>query len=251
MAGSFLLAIQPVLNRNDIGRRAVADEGLLALEQPLAVVLARRTAQQLGVGAGLRLGDGQGNDLAASGHHTQQGAMAVIADVRADDEAALQHYAAEHHYMLIRVTPTADPAHDAITVTARVPQGQPLEDAAAPATLLYKPWGGHAPAGNYLVSDSDFVEVLTEIDIQTPIPVPVQQRRRKLGFVFLGCRFDDQLPRAFARQILKRSAGPHVAVLPDTPTRMEARFLAEQGITRIALPLRDVAHALTHATATA
>jgi 2Fe-2S ferredoxin len=50
----------------------------------------------------------------------------------------------------------------------------------------------------------------------------VQQRRAALGFVFLGCRFNDQLPRAFARQIMKRSAGPHYAVLPDEPTRMEA-----------------------------
>ena len=38
------------------------------------------------------------------------------------------------------------------------------------ARLLYKPIGSHGPAGNYLVSDSDYVEVLTEIDIQTPIP---------------------------------------------------------------------------------
>lgn len=122
-------------------------------------------------------------------------------------------------------------------------QPDPIE---AP-TLFYKPWGGHAPAQNFLVSDSDFVEVLTEIDIQTPIPGPVQQRRRKLGFVFLGCRFNDQLPRAFARQILKRSAGPHFAVLPEPPTRMEARFLAEQGITRLALPLAEVAGALVGA----
>ena len=122
--------------------------------------------------------------------------------------------------------------------------GASLPDAAAPRTLLYKPWGGHAPAGNYLVSDSDFVEVLTEIDIQTPIPALVQQRRAALGFVFLGCRFNDQLPRAFARQIIKRSAGPHYAMLAEEPTRMEARFLAEQGITRIAIPLADAAAAL-------
>ncbi len=122
--------------------------------------------------------------------------------------------------------------------------GHALADPAIAPTLLYKPWGGHAPAANYLVSDSDFVEVLTEIDIQTPIPAIVQQRRASLGFVFLGCRFDDQLPRAFARQVMKRSAGPHFAVLPDEPTRMEARFLAEQGITRIAQPLADVAAVL-------
>jgi hypothetical protein len=120
------------------------------------------------------------------------------------------------------------------------------EPIAAP-TVLYKPWGGHAPSSNYLVSDTDYVEVLTEIDIQTPIPALVQQRRAQLGFVFLGCRFNDQLPRAFARQIMKRSKGLHFAVLPDPPTRMEARFLEEQGITRIALPLADVAERLTSA----
>jgi hypothetical protein len=127
---------------------------------------------------------------------------------------------------------------------ARVAKADVDAAAAAATTVFYKPWGGHAPARNYLVSDSDFVEVLTEIDIQTPIPAAVQQRRSSLGFVFLGCRFDDQLARAFARQIMKRSMGPHFAVLPDEPTRMEARFLAEQGITRIAMPLADAAAAL-------
>lgn len=120
--------------------------------------------------------------------------------------------------------------------------GAPLADPpASVTTVLYKPWGGHAPAGNYLVSDSDYVEVLTEIDIQTPIPPQVQQRRATLGFVFLGCRFNDQLPRSFARQIMKRSAGPHYAVMAEPPTRMEARFFEEQGITLIALPLTEVA----------
>ncbi|MEY4417487.1 MAG: hypothetical protein RIQ53_4780 [Pseudomonadota bacterium] len=119
--------------------------------------------------------------------------------------------------------------------------GSAIPDPLAAATVLYKPWGGHAPAANFLVSDTDFVEVLTEIDIQTPIPEPVQQRRASLGFVFLGCRFNDQLSRAFARQIMKRSAGPHFAVLAEEPSRMEARFFDEQGITRIALPLADVA----------
>ena len=123
--------------------------------------------------------------------------------------------------------------------------GAALTETPSPSTVLYKPWGSSAPAGNFLVSDSDFVEVLTEIDIQTPIPALVQQRRAALGFVFLGCRFNDQLPRAFARQIMKRSAGPHYAVLADEPTRMEARFLDEQGITRIALPLDQVAALLT------
>ena len=125
------------------------------------------------------------------------------------------------------------------------PDGTVDPDPIEARTVLYKPWGGHGPASNYLVSDTDYVEVLTEIDIQTPIPALVQARRARLGFVFLGCRFNDQLPRAFARQIMKRSRGPHYAVLPDEPTRMEARFLEEQAITRIALPLAEAAERLT------
>lgn len=117
----------------------------------------------------------------------------------------------------------------------------------AGAALLYKPLGGHAPASNYLVSDSDYVEVLTEIDIQTPIPAEVQARRSGRHFLFLGCRFDDQLTRSFARQIMKRSSDHHWAVLAGEPTRMEARFLEEQGITRIPLPLADFASALVDA----
>ncbi|MDO9199135.1 SIR2 family protein [Rhodoferax sp.] len=113
--------------------------------------------------------------------------------------------------------------------------------------ILYKPIGSHGPAGNYLVSDSDYVEVLTEIDIQTPIPPAVQAWRSGRHFLFLGCRFDDQLTRSFARQIMKRSSDHHWAVLPDEPTRMEARFLQEQGITRIDMSLAQFADALLEA----
>jgi hypothetical protein len=113
--------------------------------------------------------------------------------------------------------------------------------------LLYKPLGSHGPAGNYLVSDSDYVEVLTEIDIQTPIPPAVQAWRSGRHFLFLGCRFDDQLTRCFARQIMKRSSDQHWAVLPHQPTRMEARFLAEQNITRIDMKLAQFSAALIDA----
>jgi hypothetical protein len=122
---------------------------------------------------------------------------------------------------------------DAGAVLAELPQ--------AAARILYKPIGSHKPAGNYLVSDSDYVEVLTEIDIQTPIPSAVQALRTGRHFLFLGCRFDDQLTRCFARQIMKRSSDQHWAVLPHEPTRMEARFLQEQNIERIAMPLAQFA----------
>ncbi|WP_233559847.1 SIR2 family NAD-dependent protein deacylase [Oleomonas cavernae] len=116
----------------------------------------------------------------------------------------------------------------------------PITDAGGWATVLYKPHGAVAPAGNFLLADSDYVEVLTEIDIQGPIPGAVRLRRQGRGFLFLGCRFHDQLLRTYARQIMKRSRGPHFAVMgDDVPTRNEIRFLRGQGIIPVAGGLAD------------
>lgn len=104
-------------------------------------------------------------------------------------------------------------------------------------TLLYKPQGCVAPDANFLISDSDYVEVLTEIDIQTPIPDEVRRRRSGRPFVFLGCRFADQLARTWARQIAKRSADGHIVVLDAALTRNEANFIEEIGATLLPIPL--------------
>ena len=117
--------------------------------------------------------------------------------------------------------------------------GEPFEAAASDRpeastqkTILYKPHGSVAPEPNFLVSDSDYVEVLTEIDIQTPIPPPVQRLREGRHFLFLGCRFNQQLDRIFARQIMKRSSQRHWAVFASDGelTKKEARFLEVQHI---------------------
>lgn len=111
-------------------------------------------------------------------------------------------------------------------------------------TLLYQPIGSVKPAANFLVSDSDYVEVLTEIDIQTPIPKAVQQLRSGRSFVFLGCRFSTQLERNFAQQIIKRSSDKHWVVLPEAPTRNEQRFIEKYHIQRIDTPLKEWVDAL-------
>ena len=105
-------------------------------------------------------------------------------------------------------------------------------------TILYKPHGSIAPAKNFLISDADYVEVLTEIDIQTPLPEAVKNRRAERSFLFVGCRFHDQLLRTYARQIMKRSTTTHHAIVdPAALTKNELKFLTIQGIIPIALPI--------------
>jgi hypothetical protein len=113
-------------------------------------------------------------------------------------------------------------------------------------TLVYEPMGAVWPASNFIVSDSDYVEVLTEIDIQTPIPDSIQSIRKGRSFLFLGCRFTNQLERSFARQIMKRSSDKHWAVIEGALTKNEEKFLREQNIERIDAKLADFATALTN-----
>ncbi|PYF09413.1 SIR2-like protein [Rhodobacter viridis] len=124
--------------------------------------------------------------------------------------------------------------------------GEPVA-AADPAwkSLLYKPNGLVRMGSSFLLSDADYVEVLTEIDIQTPIPEEVRERRTGRPFLFLGCRFDDQLLRIYARQITKRSGVGHVAVISGPLTRMEEKFLEELEIRRLDLPLSALTDLLT------
>ncbi|KYK43843.1 hypothetical protein A1D31_37865 [Bradyrhizobium liaoningense] len=79
---------------------------------------------------------------------------------------------------------------------------------------------------------------MTEIDIQTPIPDTIKERRTGQTFLFIGCRFNDELLCSYARQIIKRSAGTHYVIVdPDALSRNELRFLLEQGLAPLAIRL--------------
>jgi hypothetical protein len=122
------------------------------------------------------------------------------------------------------------------------PRGEPCraEGRGDWRTVLYKPHGSVVPARNFLVADSDYVEVLTEIDIQTPIPEVVRARREGLGFVFVGCSFDDQMLRTYARQVAKRCRGRLFALVePSGLTRNARRFLDQARVDVLAYPLAE------------
>jgi hypothetical protein len=75
----------------------------------------------------------------------------------------------------------------------------------------------------------------------------VKDLRQGRGFLFLGCRFYDQILRTFAKQIIKRSGGPHYAVMPADLTPNELKFLSTEGIQVLTLPLAEAADILVGA----
>ena len=107
-------------------------------------------------------------------------------------------------------------------------------------TLLYQPLGSVAPG-----SQVDFNKTSSTIYGEMPIPQPVQDLSEGRHFLFLGCRFTEESNRMFVRRILQRACAPHWAVLAEPPTASEAKFLTEQNIERVDLPLVDFVGVLT------
>lgn len=101
--------------------------------------------------------------------------------------------------------------------------------------MLRKPHGSVLPVKSFLITDADYVEVLTEIDIQTPVPDIIKERRNGRSFLFIGCRFRSAFA-IYARQITKRSADVHYAIVDlQALSRNELCFLVEQHLTPIAI----------------
>lgn len=155
------------------------------------------------------------------------------------DPSLLEAFKGQADYGFVQGVSRAEHLNDWVRFYDAAGNTQPEVASLSWSTLIYQPLGCVTPSSNYILSDSDYVEVLTEIDIQTPIPEQVRNLRMGRHFLFLGCRFTTQLERTYARQIMKRSSDTHWAVLPEEPTRNELRFIEEQGIKRIDMPLDE------------
>lgn len=160
------------------------------------------------------------------------------------DPSLLEAFKGQANYGFVQGVSRAEYLNEWVHFYDSEGKSQPEAASLAWSTMIYQPLGCVTPSSNYILSDSDYVEVLTEIDIQTPIPEQVRNLRTGRHFLFLGCRFTTQLERTYARQIMKRSSDTHWAVLPEEPTRNELRFIQEQGIRPIEMSLAEFTKAL-------
>nr|WP_306767048.1 hypothetical protein [Rhizobium leguminosarum] len=101
--------------------------------------------------------------------------------------------------------------------------------------------GSVRPAANLLVANSDYIEVLTDIDTQSPIPEVVKERRTNPNFSF-GSRFNDQMLRTYALENDEALGLRFAALAAAVLTKTERRFLAAgAAITLIDVPREHAA----------
>ena len=107
-----------------------------------------------------------------------------------------------------------------------IPVDQEAVDTSLP--VLFKPLGTPLPESNYIASDADFVDYITELMGGFAIPSFVKRMRQNKRYLLLGMRLNRDTERmVFSETIFGADGG--WALIPH-PTDKERRFLGRFGI---------------------
>jgi hypothetical protein len=110
--------------------------------------------------------------------------------------------------------------------------------------ILFKPLGTPLPESNYIASDADFVDYITELMGGFAIPSFVKRMRQNKRYLLLGLRLNRDTDRMVFSDIIFGADKPAGWALIPHPTDKEKRFL---GRLNIEIVNADVADFLTAA----
>ena len=91
--------------------------------------------------------------------------------------------------------------------------------------VLFKPLGTPLPESNYIASDADFVDYITELMGGFAIPGFVKRRRQGRRYLLLGVRLNRDTERMLLSDIMFGAGQPSGWALIPNATSKEKRFL--------------------------
>lgn len=104
------------------------------------------------------------------------------------------------------------------------------EDADPTLPLLFKPMGSPIPAADYIASDADYVDYITELMGGFAIPSFLKDYRKDRQYLFLGMRFTRDTERMVMSDITYAAGEPKGWAFIKEPTKKEIRYCARQNI---------------------
>jgi hypothetical protein len=99
------------------------------------------------------------------------------------------------------------------------------EDVDIGLPVLFKPLGTPLPESNYIASDADFVDYLTELMGGFAIPGFVKRMRQGRRYLLLGVRLNRDTERMLLSDIMFGAGQPSGWALIPNPTAKERRFV--------------------------
>ena len=105
-----------------------------------------------------------------------------------------------------------------------------LDEIDATLPILFKPLGSPIPEVNFVASDADFVDYITELMGGFAIPQFLKGYRKEKQYLFLGMRFTRDTERMVMSDIVYGAGSPTGWALIPEPTEKERRFCAKKGV---------------------
>lgn len=96
--------------------------------------------------------------------------------------------------------------------------------------ILFKPMGTPRPGANYIASDADYVDYITELMGGFSIPPAVKELRRDKRYLLLGLRLNRDTERMVLSDMIYAAGNPAGWALIVEPTDKERRFCRKLGI---------------------
>ncbi len=96
--------------------------------------------------------------------------------------------------------------------------------------ILFKPMGSPIPEPNYIASDADYVDYITELMGGFGLPAFLKEYRKEKQYLFIGMRFKRDTERMVMSDIVYAASEPKGWALIPEPTSKEERFCTKMGI---------------------
>ncbi|MFZ2727077.1 MAG: SIR2 family protein [Methylococcaceae bacterium] len=106
--------------------------------------------------------------------------------------------------------------------------------------VLFKPMGTPKPEGNYIASDADYVDYITELMGGFAIPDFLKKYRQGKQYLLLGMPLNRDSERMVLSDITYDAAQPRGWVLNKNPTDKERRFCKKIGIEIVDADITDL-----------
>jgi len=106
--------------------------------------------------------------------------------------------------------------------------------------ILYKPMGTPKPEANYIASDADYVDFITELMGGFSIPPVVKELRKGKQYLLMGMRLNRDTERMVMSDVIYAAGEPAGWVLIQNPTDKERRFCEKQKLELIEADIFDL-----------
>lgn len=115
-----------------------------------------------------------------------------------------------------------------------------LRDVDTDLPVLFKPLGTPLPSPNYVASDADFVDYITELMGGFAIPAWIKLQRRNKRYLFLGMRFNRDTERMVMSDMIHDAAPDAGWVLIADPSPKERKFCERKQLQLIETDWREL-----------